>query len=169
MSFGVAPDPMIGGSLWLSAGREGVGLWSPELVVGGMHQRLDGFRSERGAVNFSLNALTIALCPLRWGTDSAFIRLCAAGAIGRLGAQGYDAFEPRSTAVLWSALGMSIDWIARAGIMEFRAQLGAGSPLSREKYGFGTACSGSACEADVFHRVEPVIWSGALGAGVRVW
>jgi hypothetical protein len=169
MSFGIAPDPMIGGGVWVSAGRQGSTPWSPAIVVGGVHQRLDGFRSERGAVDFSLNALTIALCPLRWGTDRSFVRPCAAGTIGRLEAQGYDTFDPRSKAVLWSALGTSVDWIVTVGIMELRAQLAAGAPLSRDKYGFGTACSGSACEADVFHGVGPVIWSGALGAGVRVW
>ncbi len=169
VSVGVAPDPMLGGGVWLSAGWDDGGVWSPELSLRAVHQRLDGFRSERGAVDFSSNTLALALCPLRWGSDNLSVRPCVAGELGRLAARAYDTFDPRSTAELWSALGTSIDGIARAGILEFRAQLGVGAPLSRDKYGFGTGCAGAACEADVFHRVEPVIWSGALGAGVRVW
>jgi hypothetical protein len=169
MSFGIAPDPLLGGAVWVAMDWQGGGLWSPELVLSALHQRLDGLSIQSGAVDFALSAAAISICPLRLGSSVWQMRPCAAGSFGRLATEAYDTYDPRSSERPWAAVGGALELTAAIGIVELRATLGASAPLARDGYRFGGACSGAACEADVFHRVAPVIWSGAAGAGVRLW
>jgi len=169
MSLGVAPDPLIGGALWIAVGWEREGAWSPEVLLSVAHQRVDGVARASGEADFALSLANLSLCPLRWGSAAFSLRPCAAGGIGRLAAKGHDTFDARSVSRPWQALGGTLDAMAKVGIMEFRAVLAATAPLSRDRFRFDGACSIALCEADVFHHVAPVIWSGALGAGVRIW
>jgi hypothetical protein len=110
------------------------------------------------------------LCPLYLGSADLGVRPCASGSVGRLEVNGQSTFDPRTSARPWSTLGGTLEGLARAGVVEFRAVLGAAAPLSRDWFSFDAPCAaGAICEADVFHRVAPVIWSGAVGAGIRFW
>jgi hypothetical protein len=169
MSLGIAPDPLIGGAVWLSTAWERRGLWSPELIVSAMHQRLDGLSIADGEVDFALSAAGVSICPLRVGSPIWKVRPCVTGVLGRLATEGHDTYDPRSLDRPWRALGGTLELTAAIGIVELRATLGATAPLVRDGFRFGATCSGAACEADVFHRVAPVIWSGAAGAGIRFW
>lgn len=169
LSIGVAPEPLFGGALWIAVGWAREGMWAPELLVSAAHQRAEGVARASGQADFALSAASLSLCPLRWGSATFFLRPCAAGGIGRLAADGHDTFDARSVSRSWRALGGTLDAVAKVGIVEFRAVFAATVPLSRDSFSFDTACSSALCEADVFHQVAPVIWSGALGAGVRIW
>jgi len=170
MLIGVAPNPLWGGALWVSVGWAREGVWSPELVASGQYQRLDSFTRPGGQADFVLSSASLALCPLRFGSASLSVRPCASGTLGRLEVDGHSTFDARSSVRPWSTVGGSLEGVARAGVVEFRAVLGATAPLSRDWFSFDVPCAaGAICEADVFHRVAPVIWSGALGAGVRFW
>lgn len=170
MAVGVAPDPLWGGALWISAAWARDGIWSPELVVSGQYQRLDSLSRAGGQADFVLSSGSLSVCPLRFGSALLSVRPCASGTLGRLAVDGHSTFDPRSYVRPWRAAGGTLEGLARAGVVEFRAVLGATAPLSRDSFSFDAACAaGSICETDVFHHVEPVIWSGALGAGVRFW
>jgi hypothetical protein len=170
LSIGVAPQPMLGGALWISAGWARQSVWSPELVFSAQYQRVDGLTRVSGQADFALSAGSLSLCPVRLGTAELVIRPCASGALGRLEGEGHATFDARSSQRPWRAVGGTLEGLARVGVVEFRAVLGAAAPLSRDRFSFDVPCAeGSICEADVFHRVAPVIWSGALGAGIRVW
>jgi hypothetical protein len=170
MSIGVAPTPLFGGGLWISAGWAREGIWSPELVVSAQHQRLDGLTRVDGRADFALSVASLSVCPLRLGDAEFVLRPCASGTAGRLQAEGQSTFDARSWAGPWWAVGGTLEGLARAGVVEFRAVLGATAPLARHSFEFESPCdAGAVCEADVFHHVAPVIWSGALGAGIRIW
>lgn len=169
LSFGIAPDPMLGGALWIAAGWERDGAWSPELLFSATHQRLDGLAMESGAVDFALSAASVAVCPLRLGRSALSVRPCADASLGRLATEAHDTYDPQSMDRPWGTLGGSLSLAAALGVVELRASLAASAPLVRDGFRFGADCSGSACQADVFHRVASVIWSGAAGAGVVFW
>jgi hypothetical protein len=169
-SIGVAPAPLFGGALWISAGWERESVWSPELVVSAQHQRLDGLTRAGGRADFALSFASLSLCPARWGNAAFELRPCASGALGRLDVEGYSTFDPRSRQRPWWAVGGTLEGLARAGVVEFRAVFGATAPLLRDSFLFEGPCAGSSvCEADVFHHVAPVVWSGAVGVGIRIW
>jgi hypothetical protein len=169
ISLGVAPQPLIGGALWIATGGAGEGIWSPELIVSATHQRLDGLTRASGQVDFALSAGGLSFCPVRLRGAILQVRPCGAVVIGQLSTHPHETYDARSTDRPWRTLGGTIELLAEMGIVELRAALGAAAPLIRDQFQFDRVCSGSACEADVFHRVAPVIWSGAAGAGIRFW
>ena len=166
VSVGVAPEPLLGGAIWVSAEWDRAGLWAPELVLDALHQERDGHDEPRGEASFALNALSLALCPLRLGSSTLELRPCVTGEWGRVGSEGGQTYSPRDQTRPWASLGAGVSASAVFGILELRASLGVAAPLYRDSFRFGAECSGAACEADVFHRVAPLIWSGALGAGL---
>jgi hypothetical protein len=169
VSYGIGPEALLGGAVWLSAGWGRPGLWSPELTLSWTYQRLGGFEDPLGAADFALNAAGLALCPIRIGNGTLEVRPCGTAASGRLVSEGHETYEPQTSNRPWGSLGGTIELIAKVGIVQLRAAIGASAPLVRDGFRFGVDCDGTACAADVFHRVEPVIWSGALGAGVGIW
>jgi hypothetical protein len=169
LSFGIAPDPMLGGAVWVAASWEREGAWSPGLVLSAMHQRLEGLSIENGEVDFSLSAAAVEACPLRLGRSALAVRPCVEASFGRLSAEAHDTYDPQSKDRPWGALGGALELTAALGAVELRASVAASAPLVRDGFRFGARCLGSACEADVFHRVASMIWSGAAGAGVVFW
>jgi hypothetical protein len=170
LSVGVAPAPLFGGSLWVSIAWARDGVWAPELVVTAGHQRLGGLTRSEGQADFALSSAGASLCPLRLGDATFVLRPCVSGALGRLDVDGHSTFDPRSWQRPWRSVGGTLEGLVRAGAIEFRAVLGATAPLVRDSFAFEQPCPDSAvCEADVFHHVAPVVWSGALGAGIRIW
>jgi hypothetical protein len=165
-SVGVAPEPMLGGGVWVSAEWDREGAWAPEVVLDAMHQERGGHDEARGEADFGLNAVSLALCPVRFGEATLELRPCLSGAFGQLLSDGGQTYSPRDGARPWSSIGANLSLSVVFGIVELRASLGASTPLQRDAFRFGPECSGAACEADVFHRVERLIWTGSLGAGL---
>jgi len=165
-SVGIAPEPMLGAGVWVSAEWDREDVWAPEVVLDAMHQERGGHDEARGEADFALNALGLGLCPVRFGTATLELRPCVSGAIGQLLSDGGQTYSPSDRTRPWSSIGANLSLSVVLGIVQLRASLGLSTPLSRDSFRFGPACSGAACEADVFHRVEPLIWTGALGAGL---
>lgn len=168
-SLGVAPAALWGAAVYVVAGWETPGVWAPELLLGLSHQWLDGFEQPGGDARFELDAANVELCPVRWAIAALTARPCAAAWLGRFGATGDETYAARSTTRPWATLGASAELNARFGPIELRGAIGAGAPLARDRFRFGGPCSGTACEQDAFHRVSPVVWSFALGAGAGFW
>ena len=165
-SVGVAPEPMLGGGVWVSAEWDREGVWAPEVKLDAMRQERGGHDEARGEADFGLNALSLALCPVRFGDAALELRPCLSGAFGQLLSDGGQTYSPRDRTRPWSSIGGNLSLSVVFGIVQLRASLGASVPLQRDSFRFGPDCFGAACEADVFHRVEPLIWTGALGAGL---
>jgi hypothetical protein len=165
-TVGIAPEPLLGGAVWLSAEWDRTGVWAPEVVLDALHQELNGHGEARGEASFQLNASSLALCPLRLGSSTLELRPCLSGAVGQLGADGGQTYAPREQTRTWGSLGASVSASIVLGVVQLRASLAVSAPLRRDSFRFGGDCLGAACEADVFHRVAPLIWTGALGAGL---
>jgi hypothetical protein len=165
-SVGIAPEPMLGAGVWVSAEWDRDAVWAPEIVLDAVHQERRGHDEARGEADFGLNALGLAVCPVRFGDAGLELRPCASGAFGQLMSDGGQTYSPRDRTRPWSSIGANLSLSAVFGIVQLRASLGASTPFQRDSFRFGPDCAGAACEADVFHRVERLIWSGALGAGL---
>ena len=165
-SVGIAPEPMIGGALWISAEWDRAGAWAPEVVLDALHQERGGHGEARGEAGFALNALSLALCPVRLGESTLELRPCLSTTFGQLMSEGGETYRPRDDRQPWTSIGASVSASVVFGIVQLRASLGASAPLHRDSFRFGPDCTGAACELDVFHRVAPLVWTGALGAGL---
>jgi hypothetical protein len=163
LSIGVAPRPLFGGELRLRSSWERDGAVSPEASLGLSHQRLDGFRRPGGEADFALTVANLEVCPLRLDVPPLGIRPCATASAGQLNASGHQTFSAAALHRPWVAFGGSLQFIARLGPLELRASVGAAGPLDRDSFRFGGPCVDS-CEGE-FHRVEHLIWTGALGVG----
>jgi hypothetical protein len=167
--FGVAPDALVGGQLWLRAHWERDGIWSPALGLSYSHQRLDELVRDQGLADFALNVATLELCPLRLGGAVFSVGPCLLGSLGRLRSSGHETYVPGGETRPWGTLGASAQALARWSMLELRVSFGLLHPLVRDAFRFGPACTGAACERDVFHRVGAVLWSADAGLGLDFW
>jgi hypothetical protein len=168
--FGVVPEAMLGGQVWLRASWERESMWSPELTLGFAHQRRDGYvREDEGQADFELNAASLALCPLRLGSASLHARPCAVGSAGRLKSSGHRTFFPGEHDRPWVTLGGEMQGVARLGVLELRASVGVVGPLIRDRFRFGPQCPAEGPCEGIFHRVDASLWMAGLGAGVTFW
>ena len=169
LSIGVAPEALVGGQLWLRAVWERNSWLSPEAALSYGYQRRGGFVQADGEADFALGAAALDACPLRVGVAALHLRPCVSGSLGRLNAVGHETFFPRTESRPWSSFGANAQLIARLGIVRITASFGVAKPLVRDRFRFGSECSGAACEVDAFHRVQAAVWSGAAGAGLAFW
>jgi hypothetical protein len=166
---GVAPDPLLGGQLWLRVHWERDGIWSPALGVSYSHQRLDGLVRDQGRADFVLNVAALEVCPLRLGGATLQVGPCLLGSLGRLRSSGHETYVPGGETRPWGTLGASAQALARSRVLSLRVSFGLLHPLVRDAFRFGPACTGAACDRDVFHRVGAVLWSADAGVGVDFW
>jgi hypothetical protein len=82
--FGPAPGSLPGVGVYVVAAIERGGYWSPALQLGGMHVGRAGFEATGGEAAFTLDAVTLDLCVLRFGTGTFHVRACGSGMLGRL-------------------------------------------------------------------------------------
>lgn len=164
---GAGPQPLLGAQLWVRGRWERSSPLSPELGLSIAYQRRDGFDEGAGQADFALTAATLDVCPVRLGSAAWHVQPCAAGALGRLESKGHATFFPGAAQRPWATLGGNVQLVARFDRLEIRGSLGVARPLVRDSFRFGPSCAGASCEADIFHRVEPVVWLAALGAGVN--
>ncbi|HWO12920.1 MAG TPA: hypothetical protein VNN80_25650, partial [Polyangiaceae bacterium] len=129
------------------------------VVLDALHQELHGHDEPRGQAEFALNALSLGLCPLRIGSPTLELRPCASGAFGWLDVEGSQTYVPRGQTRPWSSVGAGLSLSAALGIVELRASFAAALPSRRDSFRFSD---------DVFYHVAPVIWSGAVGAGLTL-
>jgi hypothetical protein len=155
--FGPSPRAMPGVALYLFAGLDREGLWSPALVVGATHVWRSDLSEPGGAASFTLDAASLDACPLRLRWWRLTARPCASALIGRLAAQGSSTAQAAGAARPFGAAGAVI----AAGLgspIELTARLGIGVTLLRDSYEFAT---------NVFYRAAAVTVSASVGVGVH--
>jgi hypothetical protein len=164
---GAAPEPMLGGELWLRFGWERASVWSPELGVSFSHQRLSDSLQLGSQADFALSAAGLDLCPLRFGTPLLHVRPCAAMGLGQMQVEGHDTFRAQGQTRPWLSLGGEAQAVALLHSVTLRLVLGVSHPLVRDSFRFGPSeCVGVECDDGVFHRVASVVWSLGVGAGL---
>jgi len=166
MALGVAPSPMLGAGAWASATWERAGILSPAVTIGFSHVRLEGYQQPEGEADFALNAGSLVLCPVRFGSARFELRPCAAGSLGQTGSVGHDTFFAEDYVRPWATLGGSILGLARFGPVEVRTNVVIAAPLVRDSFAFGAECPENTCESDVFYRVNAVVTQVGIGVGL---
>jgi hypothetical protein len=169
LTSGVAPESLLGGEVWLRAGWERSSLWSPELGVRFLLERSRDFQRPEGQADFTLGAAALELCPLRLGGRRLRLQPCAISSFGWLRAVGHETFRANTRTSPWTSVGGGVQLLALLGVIALRVDAGAGHPLRRDRYRFEPSdCAATECVAPAFHRVAPVVWSVAVGAGLSV-
>ena len=156
---GPAPTLMPGFGIEVQAGLERASIWSPALMLSLAHAWRDDVKEAAGTAAFSLDLVSLDLCPARVVVLRVEARLCAAGSAGRLTGAGSETFEPRSVARPFATAGGAARLaFPFGGRFQLGARVGAGGTLWRDAFQF---------TPDVFHRVASVTLVGEVGVGVR--
>jgi hypothetical protein len=164
---GAAPQPLIGGELWLRASWERGSLLSPELGASLAHDRVSGVERPEGSADFALSAAGLELCPLRLGSARLRLQPCIASTFGWLQATGSRTFRAHTDSSPWWTLGGGAQAMAIVGKLALRVTVTAAHPFEREGYRFHAAdCRSGDCDEPVFHRVASLVWSLGAGAGL---
>lgn len=156
---GPAPALMPGFGIEVQAGMERASIWSPALMLSLVHAWRSDLKEDAGTAAFSLDLVSLDLCPARAVVLHVEARVCAAGSVGRLTGQGSDTYEPRSVARPFATAGGAARLaVPFGGRVQVGIRLGAGATLWRDAFEF---------TPDVFHRAASVTLVGDVGVGVR--
>jgi hypothetical protein len=157
--LGPAPDAMVGFGIEVSAALERESIWSPALVLRGMHAWKDGVAAEGGIAAFTLDALALDACPLRLRVAILAARACGAGLLGRLTATGTYTYSPGGESPAFATLGGAVILTVDLGpLVTLSGRLGLGASLTRYAFAFSPV---------EFHRVPQATVAGDVGVGVR--
>jgi len=164
---GAAPEPLLGGELWLRAGWERGSAFSPDFGLSVAHDRRSGVVRPEGSVDYALSAAGLDVCPLRWGTRRLRLQPCVTSTLGWLRASGRRTFRAHTESSPWWTLGGGAQAVANFGGVALRLTGGVAHPFNRPGYRFQSLeCPEGDCAEPAFHRVAPVVWSIGLGVGV---
>jgi hypothetical protein len=158
--FGPTPGVMPGIALYATAGIDRPAPWSPALLLGFTHVWRSGIDEPGGTASFTLNALSLDACPLRFRSSRLEVRPCASLLGGRFAAQGTDTQNPAQERArpFWVLGAAGVVTVALVWRLEASARVGVGANLVRDSYEFSTT---------VFHTVPPVTLAASVGLGVR--
>jgi hypothetical protein len=132
---------------------------SPALALTVAHVWSGGLREDGGIATFTLGFVGLDACPIRLALARLEARVCAAGMLGRLAAEGSQTFSPRAVARPFATAGGSARLAVPLGSrVELRARVGAGATFWRDAFEFSPG---------VFHRVASVTLVGDVGIAVR--
>jgi len=156
---GPAPGLMPGIGIEVQAGLERASIWSPAVMLSVAHTWRSDLKEAAGIAAFSLDLVSLDLCPARAVVLRVEARLCASGSAGRLAAEGSDTYDPRSVARPFATAGGAARLaFPFGGRIQLGARVGAGATLWRDAFEF---------TPDVFHRAASVTLVGEVGVGVR--
>jgi hypothetical protein len=157
---GPAPGVMPGVALYATAGIDRPALWSPAVLVGATHAWRSAVEESGGTASFTLNALSLDACPLRFRAARLELRPCVSLLGGGFGAHGTATENPTSGSArpFWVLGAAGEVTLALVWRLEASARVGIGANLVRDSFEFSSA---------VFHTVAPVTLAGSLGVGVR--
>jgi len=156
---GPAPTLMPGLGIEVQAGLERGSVWSPALVLSLAHAWRGDVREDAGTAAFSLDLVSLDVCPARVVVLRLEARVCAAGSAGRLAGEGSNTFDPRSVSRPFATAGGAARLaVPFGGRVQVGIRLGAGATLWRDAFEF---------TPEVFHRAASVTLMGAVGVGVR--
>jgi len=134
--------------------RGSIWSWAVRLVAA--HHARDGWVTSDGTADFTLDVVTLQLCPARLGTARAGLWLCAGSTAGRLIARGSDSFSPRSRERPFvTAGGAAVLAVVPVPWLEVTASVEPAAALIRDRFAF---------DPDVFHAVPRLILT--YGAGI---
>jgi hypothetical protein len=156
---GPAPAVMPGVAAGVMLAYERASVLSPALRLSVAHFARGDFQAAAGTADFTLDAATVELCPLRAKAGPLLLYPCLLRVTGGvLGAEGSNTEAPRSRGRPWWVVGSSLVALLRpSSSLELSLTLGAGRPLVRDRFQF---------EPLEFHRVSGVAFSAGAGAGV---
>ena len=156
---GPAPALLAGAGIEVQASLDRASPWSPAIVLTLAHLWSADSTEADGVAEFSMDLLTLDLCPLRLAASWVEARACAAGSLGRLAAQGSNTYTPMSSSRPFATAGatarLALPLGSRVAIL---ARFGAGATLWRDAFEFIPT---------VFHRVGSVTLVGDVGVGVQ--
>jgi hypothetical protein len=156
---GPAPTLMVGVGLEAQASLDRASILSPAVVLALAHLWSGDSREADGVADFSMDLLTLDLCPVRLAASWLEARACAAGSLGRLVAQGSNTYDPMSSSRPFATAGATARLALPLGSrVALRARFGAGAALWRDAFEF---------IPNVFHRVASVTLVGDVGVGVQ--
>jgi hypothetical protein len=156
---GPAPAVMPGVAAGVMLAYERDSVLSPAMRVSFAHFSRGDFRTSAGTADFTLDAVTVELCPLRAKAGPLTLYPCLLRVTGgELHAEGSDTLAPRARGRPWWVVGSSLVGLVRpSASLELTFTLGAGRPLVRDRFQF---------EPLEFHRVSGVAFTAGAGAGV---
>jgi hypothetical protein len=157
---GPAPGVMPGVAVYVTAGLDRPALWSPAVVVGATHAWRSDVAEPGGTASFTLNALSLDACPLRFRSSRLEIRPCASLLGGGFAARGSATQNPTNEGArpFWVLGAAGAVTLALVWRLEASARVALGANLVRDSFEFSPV---------VFHTVGPVTLAASLGLGVR--
>jgi hypothetical protein len=157
--WGTAPQVMVGFGVSALVAYERGSVLSPALRLTFSHFSRGGFEATGGKAEFSLDAGSLELCPLRARAGPVRIYPCLVRvAGGRLQASGSQTLAAESRGRPWWELGSSLLGLVKpSSSLELSLSLAASWPLLRDRFQF---------EPVEFYRVSGLVWTLGAGAGV---
>jgi hypothetical protein len=158
-AWGPAPQAMPGVSGYVMVGLAAPSVWSPAVAIGGVSLWSPDLEQPGGTASFTLDAVTLDGCPVRFAFRPFEARACASALIGRFAATGSNTRNPTSTTRPFVALGGLgvLAWDVGSHV-EVSARLAPRANLYRDDFEFAER---------VFRAVPALTLSASLGVGLR--
>jgi len=155
---GPTPSLLPGVALVAHWERDAASVLSWKIQVAAAHHQRAGWTTKDGTADFSLDVMTLDLCPLRLGRHAVAAHLCAGAALGRLTVTGTDTFSPRTQSRPFvSAGGAILLTVAPHPRVELTASVAPQVALIRDHFRFNP---------NVFYDVPALALSFGLGAAL---
>jgi hypothetical protein len=151
---------MVGVGVYAMAGFDRASIWSPALILGAARAWRSGVDARGGTASFTLDAVMLDACAVRFSFTSVETRLCAAALGGRLIAEGTNTFNAPGaiTRPFWVVGGTAVVTVTLGARFEISARLTAGVNLVQDEFKF---------EPVVFHEVPAITFAPSIGFGAR--
>jgi hypothetical protein len=155
-----APGVMLGVGAYAMAGLDTASTWSPALVLGAARAWRTGVEARGGTASFTLDAVMLDVCALRFAFASVETRLCASVLGGRLSAEGSNTLNAPGVVArpFWVVGGSALFTRGVGAHFEVSARLAVGVNLVRDEFEFAPV---------VFHEVPAVTIAPSVGFGAR--
>ena len=155
---GPTPSLLPGVALVAHWERDAASVLSWKIQIAAAHHQRAGWVTADGTADFSLDVVTLDLCPLRLGRHGLAAHLCAGAALGRLTVTGTDTFSPRTRSRPFvSAGGAMLLTVSPHPRVELTASVAPQVALIRDHFRFNP---------NVFYDVPALALSFGLGASL---
>jgi hypothetical protein len=157
---GPAPGVMLGVGVYGMARFDRASTWSPALSLGAARAWRSGVDARGGTASFTLDAVMLDACAVRFAVASVETRLCASGLGGRLTAEGTNTFNAAGAVArpFWTVGGTALFTAPLGARFAISARFSAGVNLVRDEFKF---------EPVVFHEVPAITLAPSIGFSAR--
>jgi hypothetical protein len=150
---------MLAVTIDLTVGWDRASVWSPAARLSAGLAWAGALHETGGVAAFSLDTLTLDVCPLRLRPWNLEVGACATGTLGRLGATGSQTYDPATAERPFAATGgAAVVTLPLGHALEIAARGSAGASWIRDAFAFAPS---------VFYRGAPLFLTASLTAGVR--